>query len=370
MLLPGLVATALAVILSLAVNRLVPALSPAVVAVAAGALLANLGGAGPRLRPGLAFAARRVLRAAIVLLGLQIAVPQVLALGWPTVAVVVTATGVTFWLTPPIGRRLGLPPGTSLLVATGVSVCGAAAIAAMHDATRVPGPGGRPVTTDDDAAAALGVVVLYGSAAIVAVPLAASWLGLSPAQLGVWTGAAVHEVAQVAAIGSASGVLATAITVKLGRVLLLAPLVALTTTTAKPTPAVAAPAPTPAPPAPALATPAAAPGASGPGTSCPGVGGGGPSSTTPGGRGRPPVMPLFVAGFLGAVALRSLGLVPRPVTAVLPDVTTVLMAAALFALGTGIDARKLARGGRVLLLGGIATGLLAAVSLAGVALLT
>lgn len=347
MLLPGLAATALAVALSLAVNRLVPALSPAVVAVAAGALLANLGGAGPRLRPGLAFAARRVLRAAIVLLGLQIAVPQVLALGWPTVAVVVTATGVTFALTPLIGRRLGLPPGTSLLVATGVSVCGAAAIAAMHDATRAPGPGGRPVTTDDDAAAALGVVVLYGSAAIVAVPLAASWLGLSPAQLGVWAGAAVHEVAQVAAIGSASGVLATAITVKLGRVLLLAPLVALTTTT--PASTVATPA---APPTAPVAAPAPAPPAAG-----------------PDGR-RPPVMPLFVAGFLGAVALRSLGLVPRPVTAVLPDVTTVLMAAALFALGTGIDARKLVRGGRVLLLGGVATGLLAAVSLAGVALLT
>ncbi|MBB6348889.1 putative membrane protein YadS [Nonomuraea muscovyensis] len=359
MLLPGLATTALAVAFALVVNRLVPALSPAVVAVAAGALLANLGGAGPRLRPGLAFVARRVLRTAIVLLGLQIAVPQVLALGWPTVAVVVTATGLTFALTPLIGRRLGLPPGTSLLVATGVSICGAAAIAAMHDATRAPGrpvatddatpspgPGGRPVTTDDDAAAALGVVVLYGSAAIVAVPLVASWLGLSPAQLGVWAGAAVHEVAQVAAIGSASGVLATAITVKLGRVLLLAPIVALTT-------AAPAPASTPSP-------------VSGGGAGAPG---GVPSSPAGGSRGRPPVLPLFVAGFLVAVALRSLGLVPSPVTAFLPDVTTVLMAAALFALGTGIDARKLARGGRVLLLGGISTGLLAVVSLAGVALL-
>ncbi|MFG3436635.1 YeiH family protein [Nonomuraea sp. NPDC047897] len=364
MLLPGLAATVLAVALSLVVNRIVPALSPAVVAVAAGALLANLGGAGPRLRPGLAFTARRVLRTAIVLLGFQIAVPQVLALGWPTVAVVVTATGVTFTLTPLIGRRLGLPAGTSLLVATGVAVCGAAAIAAMHDATRAPGPGGRPVTTDDDAAAALGVVVLYGSAAIVAVPLAASWLGLSPAQLGVWAGAAVHEVAQVAAIGSASGVLATAITVKLGRVLLLAPIVALTTAAPAPAPAATAPADTTATTA---TTTAASPTAAPPTAVSPTAGG--PSAPARDAGGRPPVMPLFVAGFLGAVALRSLGLVPPSVTAVLPDVTAVLMAAALFALGTGIDARKLARGGRVLLLGGIATGLLAAVSLAGVVFL-
>ncbi|WP_113704243.1 YeiH family protein [Nonomuraea lactucae] len=363
-LLPGVAATALAVGFALGVHRLVPALSPAVVAVVAGAALANLAGIRERLRPGLSFVARRVLRIAIVLFGLQIAVPEVLALGWQTVAVVVLATGCTFALTPLIGRRLGLTPGTSLLVATGVSICGAAAIAAMHDSTRT-GHGGRDGdpggtgprwsgTTDDDAAAALGVVVLYGSAAIVAVPLLARWLGLSPAQLGVWTGAAVHEVAQVAAIGSASGVLATAITVKLGRVLLLAPLVALTAAhhhrRATPQPmthqsatraAAAFPAPSPAP----------AP----------------PNGGHPGQR--PPVMPLFVAGFLGAVALRSTGVLPSGITAFVPDVTAVLMAAALFALGTGIDARKLARGGRVLLLGGIASGLVAALSLAGVTLL-
>lgn len=360
MLLPGVAATGVAVLLSLAVHRLVPALGPAVVAVIAGAALANLAALGgppgfmARLRPGLGFVARRVLRIAIVLLGLQIAVPQVLALGWPTVVVVVASTGVTFGLTPVIGRRLGVPPGTSLLVATGVSVCGAAAIAAMHDGTRAaghgvpaghdaghgvpagsaaPAAGPRGGTTEDDVAAALSVVVLYGSAAIAVVPLAAAWLEVPDDLLGVWTGAAVHEVAQVAAIGSASGVLATAITVKLGRVLLLAPLVALTT---------------------ALARAGARPDRHGSGSGT--------------GR-RPPVMPLFVAGFLAAVAVRGTGLLPSEITGLLADVTGVLMAAALFALGTGIDARKLARGGRVLLLGGIATGLVASVSLAGLLLL-
>ncbi|MFB4285387.1 hypothetical protein ACBJ59_59740 [Nonomuraea sp. MTCD27] len=57
------------------------------------------------------------------------------------------------------------------------------------------------------------------------------------------------------------------------------------------------------------------------------------------------------------------------VTDAVPVVTNVLMAAALFGLGTGIDVRKLAKGGRVVLLGGIATAIIAATSLAGVALL-
>ena len=317
-LLPGLLVVAVGVALALAANRLVPALSPAVAAVALGAVLAGCGGVGERLRPGLRWVSRRVLRAAIVLLGLQIAVPQVLAMGWRTVVIVLVATGVTFALTPVAGRRLGLPPGTSLLVATGVSICGAAAVAAMHDTA-----GGD----DEEAAAALSVVVLYGSAALVVVPLLASWLGLTPAQLGVWTGAAVHEVAQVAAIGAASGVLTIAVTVKLGRVILLAPIVALTAATR--------------------------PRGADPGTS----------------DRRPPVLPLFVAGFLAMVALRGAGLVPEAVIQAAPPVTDLAMAAALFGLGTGIDPRRLARGGRVMLLGGIATALIAGISLAGVSLL-
>ncbi|MGV9379493.1 YeiH family protein [Nonomuraea sp. NPDC003707] len=379
--LPGIVACALATAAALAVNRFVPGLSPATAAVVLGAALATAGVIRAPLRPGLMFVSRRVLRAAIVLLGLQIAVPQVLALGWQALAVVAAATGLTFVLTPLAGRRLGLSPGTSLLVATGVSICGAAAIAAMHDSAD---------SSDEDAAGALSVVVLYGSAAIVVLPLLASWLGLSYEQLGVWAGAAVHEVAQVAAIGAATGVLATAVTVKLARVVLLAPIVAVTTSlrcprsaSAQPTvavpaqpaaavpsrPLVAAPArPGPAVPAhPAVAGAARAvvAGAAGRGVTLtrPVA----PPAAAPGRR--PPIVPLFVAGFLAMVAVRSTGLLPPVVTGNVPAVTNALMAAALFALGTGIDLRKLLKGGRVMLLGGIATGLIGTISLAGVWLL-
>ncbi|MBB5782949.1 YeiH family protein [Nonomuraea jabiensis] len=393
--LPGIAACALATVAALAVNRFVPGLSPATAAVALGAALAGAGVIRASLRPGLLFVSRRVLRVAIVLLGLQIAVPQVLALGWQALAVVAVATGLTFVLTPLAGRRLGLSPGTSLLVATGVSICGAAAIAAMHDSAD---------SSDEDAAGALSVVVLYGSAAIVVLPLLASWLGLSREQLGVWAGAAVHEVAQVAAIGAAGGVLATAVTVKLARVVLLAPIVAITTSRHRPRrtparPAAAASGSTAAPNLTAVVVPGstmvaapsstavAAPvrpvaGASArPVTDGPAwavVGGAAeqgaalaravtPSAAAPGKR--PPIVPLFVAGFLAMVAVRSTGLLPTAVTGNVPAVTNALMAAALFALGAGIDLRKLLKGGRVMLLGGIATGLIATISLVGVWLL-
>ncbi|MEV0583238.1 putative sulfate exporter family transporter [Nonomuraea sp. NPDC050310] len=333
--LPGIAVAGVAVVLAVLANRAVPAVSPAVFAVIGGAVLGNLGLLGERLRPGLRFVSKRVLRTAIVLLGLQIALPEVLALGPQTLAVVVVATGVTFVLTPIIGRRLGVHPGTALLLATGVSICGAAAIAAMHATLGERSADERSAEAGEeqaDAASALSAVVLYGSLAIVALPLAASWLGLSDRQLGLWTGASVHEVAQVAAIGAAAGasVLAVAVIVKLARVVLLAPMVAMTAFRLR-----AAADPEPA-----------------------------------AGTAKPPIVPLFVGGFLALMVVRSLGWVPPAVIEATPLVTNALLAAALFGLGAGIDVKALLRGGRKpMLLGAVATVLISGVSLLGVLLL-
>ncbi|MFB9678767.1 YeiH family protein [Streptosporangium vulgare] len=369
---PGLGAAALAVVLATAVTRIVPGVSAAVVAVVLGVALTNLGGLHRSLTPGLGFASRRVLRLAIVLLGLQIALPELLALGWRALAVVAVGTGVTFAATRWIGGRVGVSPRRSLLIATGVSVCGAAAVAAMHEVAE---------SDDDDVAAAVGVVVLYGSVSIVTLPLLAGALGLSPHQLGLWAGASVHEVAQVAAIGAAAGagVLVSAVAVKLARVVLLAPIVGLTSvslrrtaassrrTEADPTSSRRPETDRPETPGPEANRPGAdrsqAPGPEADRSGAP------PAADRPGaGRAarRPPVVPLFVAGFVAAVAARSLGVVPAGITGAIPDLTAVLLAAALFALGTGVDLRRLARGGRSLLLGGIATVIIGGISLLGV----
>ncbi|GIH79494.1 YeiH family protein [Planobispora longispora] len=369
------------------VSRTLPGVSPAAAAVAGGIALANLGGLRDSFRPGLRLASRRMLRLAIVLLGLQIALPEVLALGGRTLALVAVATGVTFAVTRWAGPRLGVDARRSLLIATGVSVCGAAAIAAMHE---VAG------SDDDDAASAVGVVVLYGSAAIVVLPALGGLLDLSPHQLGLWAGAAVHEVAQVAAIGAAAGtgVLAGAVVVKLARVLLLAPIVALTSAGLRR-------AATRQARRAALARTGESRGAADArGERTRETAGMRAEQTretagmraertreTAGMRAeqtrqaadtraeqtrqagagrRPPAVPPFVAAFVAMVALRATGAVPEAITRPLPEVTGVLLAAALFALGAGVDLRRLLRGGRALLLGGVATAVIGVISLLGV----
>ena len=72
--------------------------------------------------------------------------------------------------------------------------------------------------------------------------------------------------------------------------------------------------------------------------------------------GKQPLVPLFVVGFLAAVGIRSLGVLPPPVLQLASLLQTGLLAAAMFALGTSLHLSVLRRAGvRPVLLGLIAT---------------
>ncbi|WP_249125149.1 YeiH family protein [Saccharopolyspora erythraea] len=318
---PGLALTGGGVALSLALAGLVPSVSALTSAVVLGVVAGNVPGVPARVRPGLAWATRRLLRAGVVLLGLQLAVGQVLGLGAGTVVAVVLVVGLTFAGTLVLGRWLGVSRGLSLLVATGFSICGASAIAAVE---------GVVDREDEDVASAVALVTVFGSASMVLLPLLATATGMPPADYGRIAGASVHEVAQVVAAASPMGAaaVAVAVVVKLSRVVLLAPLVA--------------------------------------GVSLVRRRAAGQAAGT-----RPPLVPLFVVGFLAAVAVRSIGMVPEPVLDVARQVTTVLLAGALFALGSAVRLRALLRTGpRAFALGACSTALVTAVALASMFALT
>ena len=338
---PGLLLATVATAAILAVSRSVPTVSPLVLAIALGAVVGTASGSWVRRRPaddprwtafapGTALVAKRVLRIGVVLLGLQLSVPDVLALGWRGLTVVVVTLAVTFVAAQGIGRRLGVSREASLLVGTGFAVCGAAAISAMSsvvDRTRSGGVRDDP-DARDDVAAALALVTIFGTVAILVLPPASRLLGMTDGQAGLWIGACVQEVAQVVAAAGAvsAAALATGTVAKLARVVLLAPLVAAV---------------------------------------------GAARSRRVGGvrdtAARPAPVPLFVVGFLVAVAVRSFGLLPDAVLAAAKQATTVLFVAAMFALGLGVDAPRLLRTGRRTLLLGAVTGAIATgVGLVGV----
>ena len=271
--------------------------------------------------PGLRIAAGPVLRLGVVLLGLDLVFPDILALGLKALLVVVAVVAITFFGTRWAGRRLGISDDLSLLVATGFSICGVSAIAAAD---------GVIEADEDEVAFAVALVTLCGTLAIVALPPLRHPLGLDNEQFGAWVGASVHDVAQVVATSSTAGAvaLATAVVVKLTRVMLLAPLVA-------------------------------------------GIalerGRGARSAPAAEGARRPPLVPPFIIAFVVMIGIASLGVIPDDVLARIDDLRTVLLGMALFALGTRVNVGRFRQiGVRPLVLGLASWVLIAAVSYVGV----
>ncbi|WP_298251391.1 YeiH family protein [uncultured Arthrobacter sp.] len=333
---PGLLVMALGVALAMVLSTVQTLLGALVLALVLGIVLGNSGLYTAALRPGISGGTKRLLRAGVVLLGLQLALPDILALGAQVILLIVASVAVSFTATLWIGRRFGLSRAGALLMAAGFSICGASAIAGMQ---------GIVDADDDEVASAVAMVTLYGSLMILALPLLNLLVGLGAGDFGIWSGLAVHEVAQVVAVASTAGTtaLAAATVVKLGRVLMLAPVAAVASIGER---RHAARSLRDAPPHAAQH---------------------GVQHGVQDVRRNTPLVPLFVLGFLAAVILRSSGVLPELVLDVGRTLTTILLAAGMFGLGAGIDIRRLLHtGGRFAAVGAVSTALLAGISLLGV----
>jgi uncharacterized integral membrane protein (TIGR00698 family) len=333
--LPGLVLAALVTIVAFTTESLIKNLtpiliSPLVVAVVIGAMLQNFGVIPGSCDLGLRFAARNLLRLGIVLLGLQLSLDQIREVGAPGLVLVVSVVAITFFGTQWLGKRLGLSKGLSLLVATGFSICGASAIAAM-----------RPVSDadDDETTYAIGLVTICGTLAIFSLPFVAQVIGFSGTQFGSWVGASVHDVAQTVATAASGDQQSqtAAIIVKLTRVMLLAPMVAGVSLVRRRQMASRH------------------------------------NSLDQHGVAvakLPPIVPLFVVGFLGAIFLNSFVEIPQSVQSDVKWVEKSLLASALVGLGAGVDIGRLRKiGTRPLILGLISWLLIATLSAIGVTLI-
>lgn len=171
-------------------------------------------------RPGIVFGMKKVLRLAIILLGLRISFLEVQQLGWSSLLLIILCVSLTFGFTLAVGRWLKLSPKSNLLMASGISICGASAILAADAVIEAE---------DSDTVYAIATITLLGTTAMLSYPLLQGLLDLSALHYSLWVGSSVHEVAQVVAAGfargEATGELATV--VKLTRVVLLVPIMLL-----------------------------------------------------------------------------------------------------------------------------------------------
>lgn len=293
---PGLALTVL-IAIGAYLLRLIPGLgffSPLVLAIVVGMAFHNIVRVPAVAVPGVKFALRRILRFAIILLGLQLTFAQVRMVGATGFAIIGFTLFTTFFVTRWMGKLMGVDAQLSELIAAGTSICGASAVIATNTVTR---------GSDEDVAYAVACVTVFGSLSMLLAPVLLPYTGFDAHAYGLWTGSAIHEVAQVVAAafqgGQQAGEFGTV--AKLTRVMLLAPLVI------------------------GLGVAAL--------YRAKRVGGEAGEAKAP--------LPWFVFGFIALVMVNSTGVVPEDVKANVSVLTTFLLTVALGAMGLETDLRKL-----------------------------
>jgi uncharacterized integral membrane protein (TIGR00698 family) len=318
---PGLLLTSAVAGAAYALRQLpgMTTFSPMILAIVIGIAFHNLVGTPAWAKQGVTFSMRRLLRIAIILLGLQLTIAQVIEVGGRGIGIIAATLVATFAFTVWMGRLLGVDRKLAQLIAAGTSICGASAVIATNTVTNAH---------DEDVAYAVACVTVFGSVAMFAYPLLPGLLHLDPHAFGLWSGASIHEIAQVVAAsfqdGQKAGEFGTI--AKLSRVMLLAPMVIALGL---------------------LANRSA----------------GKPDQGADTNLGRPP-MPWFVLGFVALVGVSSVVSIPAEAKVWIAVVTTFLLSVALAAMGLETDIRKLtAKGFRPALLGALAFLFIASFSL-------
>ena len=245
--------------------------------------------------PGIAFSAKFLLEAAVMLLGASVSATAILENGPALIGGIAAVVFVAIGCSYAIGRLIGLPRKMAILIACGNSICGNSAIAAV-----------APVidASSKDVASAIAFTAVLGVMVVIALPLVAPLLSLSAVQYGIFAGLTVYAVPQVLAatapVAMASVHIGTL--VKLVRVLMLGPVVLILSIAGR----------------------------------------------EESGR-RPTVfhmVPWFIAGFLVLLVLRSCGAIPEAALQPAHCAANSLTIMSMAALGLGVDVRSVLSAGR------------------------
>jgi uncharacterized integral membrane protein (TIGR00698 family) len=254
----------------------------------------NFLAADTRCAPGIEFAARTVLRAAVALLGLRITAGQVAALGWAPVLGVVISVALTITVSTLGARLLGFHPLFGLLSGGATAICGASAALALSAAL--------PGHPQKDKATLFTVIVVsvLSTSAMIAYPMLVRVLQMGPQQAGMFLGGTIHDVAQVVGAGYSlskdTGDAATL--VKMIRVAMLLPVILVATLVTR-------------------------------------------SQHAPGTT-RPPLLPGFAIVFAVLVALNSTGWLPAAVTSLGNGLSRIFLVVAIAAIGMKTQLKELA----------------------------
>jgi uncharacterized integral membrane protein (TIGR00698 family) len=216
---PGILAAAMVAAVAVVCAHVVPLVGAPVFAIVLGVAIRALGPLPAACKPGVAFSARIVLQAAIVVSGFALSLVTVLRTGLGTLPVTLGTIAVALILAPVLGRLLRLDAALRTLVGVGTGICGASAIAAVASVIE---------PEEADVALSIATVFFYNIVAVLVFPPIGHALGLTQQVFGLWAGTAINDTSSVVAAGYVYGRDAGdyATIVKLTRATLILPIVA------------------------------------------------------------------------------------------------------------------------------------------------
>ncbi|WP_420934564.1 YeiH family protein [Alteromonas sp. A081] len=170
---------------------------------------------------GIDFTASTLLRAGVVLLGLRVALGDLIVLGWQTALMLAGAIFTTIVLGVFLARLFGLQKRFGALTGGSVAICGASAALAIS--TILP----KGENHERDTLLTVIGVTAMSTIAMIVYPIIVAQMGMNDINAGIFLGGTIHDVAQVVGAGYSvseeAGDMATL--TKLVRVAMLMPVV-------------------------------------------------------------------------------------------------------------------------------------------------
>ena len=238
-------------------------------------------------KPGVDFAARRVLRFGVALLGARITVDQIGGLGCYNGALIIAGVVLTIVFGSTLARMLGVSRRMGILTGGATAICGASAAIAIS--AILP----RDDKSERELIFTIAGVTALSTIAMILYPVVVGLAGLGPNQAGIFLGGTIHDVAQVVGAGYSISpeVGDYAVLTKMLRVALLLPFVMILSLAAR------------------------------------------HRLQNTGRRDGDPLLPGFLVAFLAFVVVGSMGWIPKPVGAALNEVSRACLVIAIAAVG-------------------------------------
>lgn len=279
---------------------------------------------GDKLKPGMQFTSKKLLKFAIILLGASLNISTILHVGSVSLIVMIFTLATCFGVGYFVGKAIGLNWKMSNLISAGTGICGGSAIAAIAPVIEA---------TDLDIAFAMSATFLFDMAMIVLFPFLGKAMGMADSAFGLWAGTAVNDTSSVVATGYAFSEAAGdfAVMVKLTRTLSIIPVVIIFSIISA-----------------RLKQKNAE-----------------NNERTSLGKSLKKAFPLFIVFFLIMAGINSFGLIPSTIAGYMKTASKFLMVCALAAIGLNTSFKDMKKGGaKAMLHGFIISALVVIVALA------